>query len=335
MENKKNIKNITLGLICLSVLVLIGLSVYQHFLLKNLSPTEISETVENEDTAGNAPSEPGVIAQQSARKNTSSPAARVKQPDISDIDELEDKLMTTEEELDAVYRQIADESARKKELEQKQMELQKQYLNDPAMKSSLKSYLDTAYADLFKELNLSAEELDKFKDILVNGQMTLSEISFEISSATTKEQKADLQKRIAEAREKNEAEIKDFLGTDYNIYHDYTEMATTRSVINGFKASLSADNQLTEAQEKELTQIMYKEQMQVFSEIGYDPRKEIEFDSDVKSGEVDGQLKNMEKIHTRSIANSKGVLSASQLQKYEEYLKSQRELQEMYSKLSE
>jgi hypothetical protein len=43
----------------------------------------------------------------------------------------------------------------------------------------------------------------------------------------------------------------------------------------------------------------------------------------------------MEKIHTRSIANSKGVLSASQLKKYEEYLKSQRDMQEMYSKLSD
>lgn len=203
------------------------------------------------------------------------------------------------------------------------------------MKSSFKTYLDTAYADLFKELNLSPEELDKFKDILVNGQMALSEISFEISSATTKEQKAELQKRVAEAREKNEAEIKDFLGSKYDTYHDYTEMATTRSVINSFKESLSPEDQLTESQEKELTQIMYKEQMQVFAEIGYDPRKEIEFNSDVKSGSVDGQLKNMEKIHTRSIANSKGVLSDSQLQKYEEYLKSQREMMELASKLSD
>jgi hypothetical protein len=75
--------------------------------------------------------------------------------------------------------------------------------------------------------------------------------------------------------------------------------------------------------------------MKVFTEIGYDPRKSIEFESDVKEGTVDGQLKNMEKIHLRSIENSKGVLSASQLEQYQSYLKSQRERMELSSKLSD
>lgn len=97
----------------------------QHTLLKNLSPSEISETAVNEDTIGNTPSETGVIAQQYSGKNTSSPTVQVKQPDISDIDEIEDMLIATEQELDKAYKQIADEAARKEELRRKELELQK------------------------------------------------------------------------------------------------------------------------------------------------------------------------------------------------------------------
>ena len=333
MESTNKTKKIVIGLACLAVLVLIGFSIYQQRQLKELSQGAVMESDPVDESTGNAASDKGAAPQRSVAQ-TAQPAGQL-EGNINDVEDLQAKLDATEQELTEVHQKLSDEAARKEELKQKQLELQKQYASDPSMKSSLKKYLDTAYADIFKELKLSPEELEKFKDILVNGQMALSEVSADRMNATTKEQKAELQKRVAEAREKNEAEIKEFLGSRYDTYHDYTEMATTRSVINGFKASLSEKDQLTEAQEKELTQIMYKEQMQVFAEIGYDPRKEIEFDSDVKSGAVDGQVKNMEKIHTRSVANSKGVLSASQLEQYEKYLKSQREMQEMYSKLSD
>jgi len=334
MERAKTIKNILLGLACLLVLALFGLSIYQQQQLKRLSQGANTESAAVDESAANTMPEPIDTPQKTAVQ--SAPLAeQTTEGDINNADDLESQLDATEQELEKANKQLADEASRKEELKQKQMELQKQYASDPSFKKYMKASLDTAYADLFKELNLAPEELEKFKDLLVDGAMALNEISPDIMSATTKEQKADLQKRVAAIREENEEKIKEFLGSGYETYHEYTEMETTRYVIKGFTESMNSENQLTKDQEKALTEIMYKEQMKVFAEIGYDPRKQIEFQSDVKSGEADGQLKNMEKIHNASLENSKGVLSAAQLQNYQNYLKSRREMMELSSKLSD
>jgi hypothetical protein len=225
--------------------------------------------------------------------------------------------------------------ARKQALEEKQQELREMYRESPSYWSGYRSYLSAQYKDLFDEMNIPEEKRDEFFDIMIDQQSAYSEIRPEIASATTDAQKEDLRQRYADIREANETALKDFFGSDYETFHDFVEMQTTRSVIDSFKSTLSEENQLTEDQEQEITEIMYKEQMQVFAEMGYDPRNDIEFPSDVKEGEVDGQAANMAKIHSRSIEKSEGVLSESQFEAYKNYLNYQQEITELSEQLSD
>jgi len=326
------IKKIAFSLICLSVLVLIGLSIFQYLQLKKLSQGVNLETTASVRSTGNDVSETGGPLQKTASQTTP-PASQGKERNAND---LKAQLDAAEQELDKTNKQLSDEAARKKELKKKELELQKQYASSPSMRSSFRSYLDTSYADIFKELNLSPEKLDKFKDVLTDYQMARSDIRIDASSASTDEEKAAIRKRMEDAYKDCESKTKELLGdTDYEKFYEYKERSNASGDVAGFIGTLSADETLTSDQEKELVEILYKEQTKVYSEIGYDPNKSIEFASDVKAGKVTGQLKNMEKIHSRSVENAKGTLSASQLEKLSNYLKSRREMIEMSLKLSD
>jgi len=195
-------------------------------------------------------------------------------------------------------------------------------MKDPSYKTSMKKYLDTAYSEIFKELNLSPEKLDKLKDLIVEYQMTFSDINFDSYSAHTDEEKAALRKRAESTYSDNQSKLKDLLGnTDYQKYCDYHERSDARSTVNGFMDSLSTNEKLTKDQEKTLIETLYKEQSKVFSEIGYDPNKSVEFISDVKAGKIDGKVKNIEKIFSRSIENANSILTAPQLEQFKKYLK--------------
>jgi Spy/CpxP family protein refolding chaperone len=98
--------------------------------------------------------------------------------------------------------------------------------------------------------------------------------------------------------------------------------------------SLSPDEKLTEEQKQDLIEIMYQKQEDVFSEIGYDPREQIEFPSDIDEEKIAEITKNMEKIHSQSVESAKGTMSESQLEQFNNYLKNQREIYEMSLKMT-
>jgi Skp family chaperone for outer membrane proteins len=332
MEKAKLMKNIGICFLCLIVVALLGFSIYQNRLLKDISTSENIETASSKLAAVDTPDPEAEII---TGENASVAVANSAQPESTDINALEAELDATESELDAAYQQLDDEMARKQALEEKQQELREMYRESPSYWSGYRSYLSAQYKDLFDEMNIPEEKRDEFFDIMIDQQSAYSEIRPEIASATTDAQKEDLRQRYADIREANETALKDFFGSDYETFHDFVEMQTTRSVIDSFKSTLSEENQLTEDQEQEITEIMYKEQMQVFAEMGYDPRNDIEFPSDVKEGEVDGQAANMAKIHSRSIEKSEGVLSESQFEAYKNYLNYQQEITELSEQLSD
>lgn len=65
------------------------------------------------------------------------------------------------------------------------------------LRNYIRASLALQYDPLFKDLNLSSENLEIFKDLLADKSMIYSNLSPEIQKATTEEQKAKLQQRYA------------------------------------------------------------------------------------------------------------------------------------------
>jgi hypothetical protein len=331
MEKAKLMKNIGIGLICLIVVALLGFSIYQHRLLNNLSGAEHAETASDQMPTGDTNPASTVATPQKASRSAASGSRLAS----ADIEEIEAELDATENELEAAYQQLDDDLARKQALQEKEEELRRQYMNSPAFRKNIRSNIAGQFEALLEDLNLSDEEKEAFLDQFADYQMARVDLNMEVQNATTDAEKDYLRQLNAEIRETNTEAMKELLGTDYEIYDDYMEMQTTRSVLSGFYDTLDEESRLTEAEEKELTQIMYEEQMEVFDEMGYDPRYDIEFPGDVKDGDIDGQAANMVKIHSKTLEKTRGVLSETQHNQLKNYLTRMQEMVEMQSQLSD
>jgi len=215
-------------------------------------------------------------------------------------------------------------------LQQQQAELQKQMLADPAIRESIQSGLETQYIPLFEELALSPEQQEKLKEILTNSVMAYLELNPEILAAVTDEEKQVLQQRYDYLREETQLRVEALLGHDaYLTYQAYEERTFPRTVVSGFAGSLPPDDALTEDQKEALIGIMYAESQKVYAQIGYDPTSRLEFPSDMSPETISKKMEITDKVLFNSVDSSGGVLSESQLNAYNEYLRTYSEEVEM------
>jgi hypothetical protein len=338
MEIQKVLIKSAYCLVGLSIIVLIVLTIFQHQQIRKLSEDDATETVAKDESAGETIPGPVEIPEESITKSTAVTEIE-KETHVDEVDELEYQLDAAEEELDMVHEQLSDELSKKEEFKETVTQLQKKALSDPAtikrIRTSAKAVIDTNYGPLFEMLDLSPEKTDELKDLLVDQQMAVNDISPEILSASTTEEKTGVQQRYDEIREEHDLKIKELLGnTDHEKYLDYQDKLNSRYYVKGFMDSLSPDEKLTEEQKQDLIEIMYQKQEDVFSEIGYDPREQIEFPSDIDEEKIAEITKNMEKIHSQSVESAKGTMSESQLEQFNNYLKNQREIYEMSLKMT-
>lgn len=280
MDFRKTLVKVTGILAGLLVLVLIGLMVYQHQLIKKIS-------MENETTGE---------AEENGTENDGAEDAR----------------------------------AEKENLIKQRIELQKKILEDPSIRESLRSALVAQYQHLFEELDLSPEQQERMKTILANSAMEYLELNPEILTAVTDTEKAALQGRYDYLRKETQFRVEALLGHDnYKKYRSYEDRAFSRAVVSGFAESLASGDGLTEDRQKALVEIMFEEAQKVYADVGYDPTTRLEFPSDMDPKTVSKKMEITDRVLFNSVDGSKGILSESQLNAYNEYLRSYSESVEM------
>lgn len=315
MERRKVIERIAIVLVCLLVLASVGLNIYLHQKLRKLSLENAPQLAARNETVTPVPE---TAVQEIA--DAILPAVREATSD-DNIDDLEEQLAAIEEELDKANNQLSDKRKKEAEKREKEEELQRFYMD---------SLLDSQYADLFEELNLSPEKLEKFKDIYLGKTMAMrgSYSDSPIGREATQEEKTEIKKRTDKIKEEYETKFKELLGeADYEKYTAYTERTSSRAQVTNFKRILGADDMLTKDQEKALIEIMYNEQEKATNEIVRNQPTEPA--PEMNENTMSEQLKNTETVHSKMIASAKDTLSPSQLEALTEYLKNQREMMEM------
>jgi len=134
----------------------------------------------------------------------------------------------------------------------------REMLKNPQMKEMIraqqKGNMDMTYGSLFSYLTLSDEDLEVFKQLLVDKQMALIDSSTDVMDGSVSPQK------LKEMVEGFNGKIKAFLGEeDFAVYKEYEETQPERNTVNLFKQSLDAGNQISDEQEHKLILAMHEE----------------------------------------------------------------------------
>lgn len=226
------------------------------------------------------------------------------------------------------------------------MERERALLNDPEYREAMllqhKAMLPHQYPDLAAELQLSAEETDRFMSLLADQQLRSREV-FGIPfdpSATPAEREAQQQK--AQAWQKTiEAEIKAELGPDkWSAWQDYQSTMGVRYQVRELNQALAAQgaaldqSQLTSLRqalasaEKQHVEAMSRSASQMRAAAMAEPRTARQADW------LESNLK-MQKDHQRRIREAaSAVLNSEQLKVLEERQNAQLRIQEAHLKMA-
>jgi hypothetical protein len=207
-------------------------------------------------------------------------------------------------------------------------------MKDPAMREMMreqqKAAINMMYAGLFKDLNLSPEEKDKFKALLTDAQMRNIENAQGLFGDNKEDALEDAQKLAADAKNQTDADIKVLLGDErFALYEDYQKNLGERMQIDQFKTRLAAEKlPLQDQQTTQLLQIMKEEKAAVPPVIPTDntqfPKKEL-----MTAENVDKQSAWMEDYNRRVLARAEQVLTPEQLKQYREFQEQQASLQKL------
>lgn len=333
MENTKKVNIIVISLLCLLVLALIGYIIFQDQKIDKLSKGPNPQTTVHAESTDNLKQD--VV-------NQDLPLTKNERDQYEDeISHLRTQVEDAEDELDAIFdKQNADStgaSPEKTGIGQFSSAMNNM-LKDPEMKKMLRAQartsLDLTYGALFEELNLSPEDLDKFKDLLVDYQMKVTEISFEMIGDATDDERREMGEEAKLIRDDYDQKISEFLGNEnYNQYKSYQETLTERTLVSGFSETLDTGEQLNDQQEAELMDLMYQERKEFYSSIDYDPEEENEFT--LPSEEIMAkEMERLDQTYEKYREAGEGILSASQMEKFDTFLTQRREMTEMAMKLS-
>ena len=194
-------------------------------------------------------------------------------------------------------------------------------MKSPQMKEMMhaqqKMAVDGMYGSLSKYLNLSTNEMDALKELLLQRQTALmdSGMSMMNGSAADRKQAAEDAKSVTTEYDKK---IQDLLGTqDYPVFQEYEKGAADRMSVQMFKGSLPADATLTDQQEESLIAALAEERKalpttSMMNNQSPDPSKFTE------EGIAEA-LKQMEALQQRDAERAAAILTPAQLEQFTKF----------------
>ena len=191
-------------------------------------------------------------------------------------------------------------------------------MKNPEMKSVIqaqqKMAVDQMYGALFKNLNRPDNEIDGLKDLLLQRQLALVDVSMSALNGSDADRKQSVE-QIKTLKADYEKKIEDMLGPqDYEVFKQYDETTPERVQLQMFKGSLSADAALTDQQETDLLTAMYDERKtlppsSLMNNKSTDP-------SQFTEERIAEALKELEQLQQRYAERAAAILTPAQLEQF-------------------
>lgn len=217
---------------------------------------------------------------------------------------------------------------------------------DPAMKEMIKAQqkafigpmIQKNYADFFKQLNLTSEQADHLKELLQQKMLVSADQGMAMLDGTkTLEELKQAGKDIKAETDALDQSIKEFLGDEnYKNFKEYETSLPSRMSLNQFRDQVAgSESRLDAAQEQQLLNAMQ------------DTRSSFKWTTDYQKNPGDGNFAEMfnedrmnkhfqEQIDydNQLVERAKSFMNGQQLTAFQEFLKTQRTMQEAGLKMA-
>jgi len=216
-------------------------------------------------------------------------------------------------------------------------------LENPEMKKMIaqqqRAMLDMMYGPLFKELGLTKEETDHFKELLLAQQMKgVEQAGTLFGSKTDGRSQAERAQDLAEFTRQSQEEIKAFLGEErFNYYKDYSETVGERMQLNQLTQQLAdSPNAITPDQQAQLVAIIREERESLspdFATLGWSgntPGDSAMIPSEEKMTQV---MDLQQTLNARVYERARGVLQQEQLNAFGDFQTNQLSMQRLGVKM--
>lgn len=209
-------------------------------------------------------------------------------------------------------------------------------MTNPAMKEMIRTQtrmqLDMRYDRLIKFFELSPEDAEKFKNLLMDRQMAMMDagLSFMNKDQSPEEREAKT-KQMAASKKVFDDQLKELLGAeDFESLTQFEATEPERMQVDMFKHSLAGKSDaLSEQQEYDLVNAMYKARSSSSSSM---VRGSPDTMPDADAFTAEGMKKTMEemkKVQAAYDASAQAILSPAQFAEFKKFADQQRAMQEM------
>jgi hypothetical protein len=212
-------------------------------------------------------------------------------------------------------------------------------MEDPDTKKMIRDQqrmmLDQLYAPLVKQLNLTPEDAEQFKNLLADNMMKATEKATSLMGGDSATNRTEMLGKLAEEQKGFEETVRGFLGeTGYAQYKDYQQTVGERTQLSQFQQQFAGgENALSDQQTERLLQFMKEEKQAVATATGQ-PTPGTTPDAATMdamfSGEgVEKMLQSQEAVNQRVYERAKEVLSENQLGPFGKFQTNQLQMMRM------
>ena len=202
-------------------------------------------------------------------------------------------------------------------------------MKDPEMRKAMAQQqrmgIDLVYGSLMKQLKLSPEQEEKFKEMLIAQQMENMSQAGAMFEGDASE-RAKVAQELAAKRAEKEEEMKELLGEEkFAEYQNYNQTLGERMMLEQF--GRTAD--ITQQQSDQLLAIMQEEKKNVQMNLGAQPADpNQDWQAILGSDEATAKLfLQQEEVNNRTLERAAQVLTPEQYEKFAPVLKNQLEMQ--------
>lgn len=211
-------------------------------------------------------------------------------------------------------------------------------MKNPAMKDMIRSQqkiaLDMSYGSLFSEMELPPDELNKFKELLVDKQMAFIDMSPGMMGPGSADEMKERSRTIKAITEEYNDKVRLAIGEQYyEMYREYKDTLPDRMQVNQFKQLLATSNPLDEEQEQDLINGMYEERTQFFSSVAGDEEQALD-PSRITEEDISKKIAQLAQLHENYVELARDILSESQLEQFTKSTEQMRAMQEMGIRIS-